>query len=278
MESAYPQPSDAPDILYKYRCFDEKGFHMQIVENSTLWFASARSFNDPFDCALHYEFEDDPQGIQLKWALSYARRFFPHLTPSAQRKAALATIAEMNSDPTRFKDFSAGNVERNYNKFGMCSLTPFRDSLLMWAHYGCHHTGFCVGLDTDVLFRLQSELVDQKILLDLITVSYDEKIPRINFYQSMLDADVRGDIITMISTKSDHWKYEQEYRLVCWDKVGTSLDVGQEAIAEIILGCKIEPGDKKRLLQICKNRGLGARIYQAEREEYNFELSFTRIA
>ncbi|MBT2620300.1 DUF2971 domain-containing protein [Chryseobacterium sp. ISL-6] len=43
------------------------------------------------------------------------------------------------------------NVNRN---FGIYSLTTKNSNLLMWSHYGNSHKGFCIGFNTEKLFKL----------------------------------------------------------------------------------------------------------------------------
>ena len=141
------QPIDTPPILYKYRIFDSKGHYLNLILDGELWFSSARAFNDPFDSALQYQFEDNPPGIRRKWAENFLKREIPHLNRKERRKLAHEKVKEIDSE--YIEKQIPHHVELNYKRYGICSLTEIRDDLLMWAHYSDQHRGFCVGIDTE---------------------------------------------------------------------------------------------------------------------------------
>ncbi len=50
-------PEDFPKILYKFRYFDEKGYHLRILTDNEIFFASPKLFNDPFDCRIPVRYD-----------------------------------------------------------------------------------------------------------------------------------------------------------------------------------------------------------------------------
>ncbi len=152
------QPEDTPPILYKYRYFDPRGRHLELLHANQLWFASARSFNDPFDSTLQYQFNDNPAGVRLKWAQDFMKKENPNLNRKECRDLARMRLREIDQTPGYFDQFRENYIETNYNKFGICCLAEIKDDLLMWAHYSDHHRGFCVGIDTEQLSEFQLSL------------------------------------------------------------------------------------------------------------------------
>ncbi|MEE8186104.1 MAG: DUF2971 domain-containing protein [Nitrososphaerales archaeon] len=272
-----PQPEDTPPTLYKYRFFDPDGYHLGVIENAKLWFTSAREFNDPFDSSLQYRFDDAPKGIRLKWAMHFLKREFPHLNHKQRRQLALQRLREIGKDPAYYESFRNSYVERNYDKFGICCLTPVRDDLLMWAHYSDSHRGFCLGIDTSKLFDLQHSLASDGHLIDLQQVTYSEEMPEINFFVSMISKYWHKDIIRLLCTKSTHWSHEREFRLIYWDRVNTALSVGHDAISEVIMGCQVEDKDRNSVLSILNDRQCPAKVYQAHKDQTKFGLRFEKI-
>ena len=132
----------------------------------------------------------------------------------------------------------------------------------------------CIGLSTEKLGILQKELFRNDELLDLLKVEYSRDMPQINLVDSMLSPDWKEDIITMISTKSIDWDYEEEYRLVYWKHPNELLSVGREAIAEIILGWRCSDEDWEKTRAVVPD---GVPVYQAEQKERIFGLDFERI-
>jgi hypothetical protein len=271
------QPKPTPDILYKYRFFDSDGYHLKIIESSQLWFASARAFNDPFDSVLQFHFADRPPGIQMKWALHFLKRQFPHMNHKQRGQLAYERLRDINKDPGHFEQFKRDSTETNYDKFGICCLTPTKDDLLMWAHYSDNHRGFCVGINTARLLELQHSLTRKNHLLDLVKVIYADKVPEINFYESMLSNRRHENIIDLLCTKSVHWSYEQEFRLIYWDHTNTPLSIEQDIISEICLGCRIEEKNRDKILLLLDQKHSSAAVFQAYRHETNFALEFKRI-
>jgi hypothetical protein len=272
-----PQPEDTPDILYKYRFFDPEGYHLKIIEDSLLWFTSARAFNDPFDSVLQFRFADRPPGIQMKWAINFLKREFPHMNHKQRRQMARERLREIKKDPDHYESFKRHSIETNYNKFGLCCLTSARDDLLMWAHYSDDHRGFCVGIDTAQLLELQNSLARRSHLLDLRKVIYADKMPEINFYESMMSNQGEEETIDLLCTKSAHWSYEEEFRLIYWDHTNTALSIEQDAIAEVCLGCRIQEENREKTLSLLDEKHSSAAVFQAHKHETSFTLEFEQI-
>src|SRR5262249_50957232 len=108
-------------------------------------------------------------------------------------------------------------------------------SSLMWAHYARSHTGLC--LEFDATMPEVSKAYE---------VKYAATRPLIRW--QLLD-NATGLIDAMLLTKSDDWKYEREYRILCRngdiDKQPTTtlcktngdyLELSPNAIMRVIVG------------------------------------------
>ncbi len=272
-----PQPDYTPAVLYKYRFFDTSGYYLKVLEEAQLWFTSAREFNDPFDSSLSFQFDDKPKGIQKEWIENVLKRQFPLLNRQERQSLTRQHLRGIKNDPGYSERFIKKLVEDNYNSFGICSLTPAKDDLLMWAHYSDNHRGFCVGIDTSRLLELQLSLATEGPLLSLQKVIYSDEIPMINFFESMISDHRDQDTLTLLCTKSTHWSYEQEFRLIYWDKVNTALTIGHDAIVEVVLGCRIRDEDKEKILSILEEKQCSAVVYKAEKHKSVFGLHLERI-
>ena len=153
-----PPPQNTPSILYKYRFFDPDGYHLRMIKDAEIWFASAQSFNDPFDSSLQFDFDGVNTELAEKWARKAVERDSPHLTQAERNDVAARELSKFRSDPAaRLTWFKKYYSDTNYKTFGICSLTPIPDSLLMWGHYANGHKGFCVGIDTKIINALKVE-------------------------------------------------------------------------------------------------------------------------
>jgi hypothetical protein len=264
-----------PSILYKYRQFDPEGRSLRIIQFSELWFGRADSFNDPFDTAFTYSFDGLHTDKALKWARDSASRQFKHLPPQQREEAALRALEQIRNDPTHIPRVREIHIEQNYQRFGICALAGSMENLLLWAHYANQHTGFAVGLSVSGIHSLQKKLAHERVLL--LEVQYKPDAPDANFFDSMIDMGEQDSITQFISTKSTHWAYEQEHRLVLWDGVNTSLQVGHDIIQEVVLGCRISPTHEESIVQLCRKFAPQARVLKASKDPHKFALLFDEL-
>ena len=78
---------------------------------------------------------------------------------------------------------------------GCLSLSATSTNILMWSHYARHHTGFVVG------FHANHEYFGPTVS----PVEYTSTRPEFNPLEARHDGEI-------FYTKSEHWRYEQEYR------------------------------------------------------------------
>lgn len=274
MEGSFKR-DDTPEVIYRYRSFDNEA-HLNTIERGGFWFAHADSFNDPFDLSWGFDYSGN-RGLKIRWAKDFLRRDRPDLNEQERNKLASEKIKMLENNPKERRRRENNIVEITKNKFGICAMSAVRDDILMWSHYASNHSGFCVGLNKSKLYEIaRNRARYQRDVLDLYQVEYNKNIPQINFYESMLSN--RPDIaIPFIKTKSKHWSYEKEYRLVLWGKTSTPYPIGIEAVDEIILGCKILPKNKSRVISIVKGKSHPIRLIQAEKHPERFELSLKEI-
>lgn len=213
----------------------------------------------------------------MRWIIHAIERFFPDTPLNLIKVRAKQKYEEIHADPDYFKRFSQNNVKYNFNKFGICALTPKPNNLLMWAHYAKNHEGFCVGIDSGILYEIQQNLAKQHKPVVLLKIKYSKKMPDINFFQSMLSNDFKNHILQLLTSKSTHWEYEDEYRLMLYDHVNTSLDIGHDAINKIILGCEISDINKDKILRIVRELDCNIPVFQSRKGQFKYEVKFEMI-
>ncbi len=117
------EKTQIPSHVYKYRDLgnyevapglsNREALRRIFVENK-VWFASPATYNDPFDCRVHLEFE-------------------PNLPPEAER--AILT-----------------DLQRDVNNLGIFSVSAKPDDILMWSYYARGHSGICIEFELLVSF------------------------------------------------------------------------------------------------------------------------------
>lgn len=151
----------------------------------------------------------------------------------------------------------------------------------MWAHYSSCHTGVCIALSTSSLQDLIHQLKREFGLPgELVKVDYAAQYPLI---------DVFGDEFQwgewsrmMISTKSTHWAYEEEYRFFVRSRIyDKPLEhrchiLPDGAISKVILGARMSEETRQEILTMLAAR-TDIAVEEARLKEYEFGLEFNRV-
>jgi hypothetical protein len=263
-------------VLYKYRPTTPLKEVCQLIESGELWFSRATSFNDPFDTAITYNFEGLNSDIAEKWAIQATNRYESHLTEDARRKFAAKRLSEIRSDPAYLQKMQVEFIEQNYNSFGICSLSRLNNNILMWGHYAKNHRGLCVGLNVSHIWQVAQQLASREQVLDLVPVSYSDSKPQINFYQTML-ADNSDEVQVFYSSKSVHWSYENEFRLVMYNRTNCTYKFGPELVREVIFGCRTPEPERDAIINFCRQHNLNVSFFQASTDELQYKLNINTI-
>lgn len=146
---------------------------------------------------------------------------------------------------------------------GVSCFSARNDDVLMWSHYGDRHKGFCLG------FRSNREPFSQAWQVD-----YQANVPAVNPTSLILD-DVHDAFRAMIATKSQHWSYEQEWRLFHME---ADKAYGYEAgcLESVYFGISMPERHQLVIGKILD--GTGAKLYRMERDPAQFLLSASPIS
>jgi hypothetical protein len=171
-----------------------------ILKNKRVYFSNPVDFNDPWDCQPFFDSINlDDATRREKWGL-HLERDLAKLPIDAQttlrslpgqwyhHKAVLRNVIEK---------MTAGHIKAA-RQWRIYCLTPYPDSLLMWAHYGEKHQGICLEFDGKRQFGLGYR------------VNYMDKLVLV------WPDDFRNETVgkAMVLTKSKEWEYEHEYRMM----------------------------------------------------------------
>lgn len=134
---------------------------------------------------------------------------------------------------------------------GVVSFTEYPASLLMWAHYGAKHAGFVIEYDpTHQWFDRRRGPNDE--FQWLRPVRYQQQ------RAALVAVDSSGE--DLLLTKSDDWKYEQEWRVLqpiagCHVRGHDSqngvpvhaVQVPRDAIKDVIVGARMTDALRERV-------------------------------
>lgn len=146
--------------------------------------------------------------------------------------------------------------------YGITCFSEFPDNLLLWAHYADAHAGAVIGFRTDhASFRA---------LGSLLPVEYRARRP-------VLTSAARSTLLPLLTTKSKHWAYEREWRVIArWDDVGATTTpwlkpFDPECIHVIVLGARASRRLKGQVLK-WRHKHPATQLLQARLDSLRFGL------
>lgn len=260
------------------------------LEKNEFYFTSPIKFNDPFDCQIPPSLEVATDA-QLK--KSYTRSL-TEVNPEWSKN-------RVKKEARNFREaYEAGDWTRIATqwenaialRFGILSLTTISDSLLMWSHYADKHEGVCVGLDKKRLDSfVQGFSADQRTVYHLAEVDYVSEYPVWNFFKAWNNDSMIPR--TLLTSKSDAWRYEGEWRLIKqaigrnqgghsenasgFSEPERKVPLGNKLVREVIVGLKARDDVVSELMDINAVRNTRFVLKRARRSAFKFALEFDII-
>lgn len=233
--------SKKPKLIYKYvriNC-DTKN----ALKESYLWFSSPKSLNDPFD---------------LKW--QFTDRWRKELLDSFKFSSeSYSEIFNKMKNDDQFIEYFQQHIVDNIG-ITVCCFTEKDDDILMWSHYACNHTGVCLMYNLENMPNLFERLRKVKYSPDYPVADNMEK-----------EVSER-----CISTKSLHWGYEQEWRLLAQE--GGKYLIKKESLKGIIFGCRTSAEHINELIKICSDAGYtNLEFYRMHENRREYKLDKKRL-
>lgn len=251
-----------PTTFYKYGSWDNP-FQKRILTESEIYFASANQFNDPFDSSLPFVYSKNEltdENILAKLIATSSKKHLSQaeLIEEAKEKMKTTDFREKqfwNDAHDRLKDYLIST-------FGIFSMTKKNSDILMWSHYANSHKGFCIGISKDA--------IELTTLTQLKNVVYANTFPKRPMFIS--ESDANKYILKLITTKSEHWKYENEVRLISF-RPRYALTMPNEFVREIIFGVSMNEEDKKEIIELRNIKYPKAKLFQAELDRTKFKIN-----
>ena len=305
--SASLEPEHETNALYKYMgVLGAK----KTLETGTVRFSRPVDFNDPFDMQV-----EEALGAELEQFLPDLMDGFHEflssdvdyssLRPSELRESIILLNKSLKAATTEQrsllkKELSAEPVEAIFDierlrqvsrevvhqihhsmqTSGVFCSTKRQDSLLMWAHYAQSHEGIVLKFLPDASkdsFFLASRPVEYVRQRPLLYRSAAEFIQHA-VYMPLLES-TRRIVERLTYSKSEEWRYENEYRLVIPDLVPkeekfTTLEFWNHELSAIFLGCRMSEQNRVDIVALGKRLNQKVKIYQSIVSKREFALSF----
>jgi hypothetical protein len=160
-------------------------------------------------------------------------------------------------------------------------VSEVNDDILMWAHYADNHEGCVLKL------KCIPEL--DRPLCAAIPIQYQDEYPlracQSKYIKHLTGQEELNDddlFIRFISTKSNHWAYEKEWRIVGQNKSETKDLFQYESILPneveaIYLGCRMKPDNEKEVINLVKKDYSSTALFKARVSEQRYSIEFDRI-
>lgn len=285
--------------LYKYVAPSRTS----ILQNGLIRFTPPARFNDPFEMRPYYKALADEHDVnqvlaeqsmedilkdELKLAYADVSDDVRRLVPVEFLSFFASAIAPSGVEamPALLDTFSAGlrkPLTEGFNEhIGVLSLTEKADNLLMWAHYAQEHTGFVIEFDADNLFFHQRRGESDEFGY-LRKVNYSMTRPNVVL--------TKVTSTEMFLTKSEDWRYEQEWRMLRPLKDATEVRENDEGesihlyqvpgscITKVIVGARMNEEKRHNIRRIISNNTeLGhVKIFEAVLDEQQFKLNLVEL-
>lgn len=263
-----------PSIVYKYRDWGYD-FHKKILSEKEIYFSSIKMFNDPFDCRIIDDYELLSYEEMVQKRTSHLRALEPHLSKLDLHR--IATVEALRGVPTTEEERYSIELETSEKYFGIFCSSSEKDNILMWSHYCNSHQGFVVGIDSYILIEETSRLSENESHASLSPIWYVDEPPRIKPIITDDMKEILQNYVMKFSTKSSHWKYENEWRFIKIYGANKPLTLPKEAFKELILGYNMPPEHREEITSIAKENFPDMKIYQAKPEIRQFKLAIHPI-
>jgi hypothetical protein len=245
--------------LYKYRSLD--GAHKARVErmftHNELYFPSPHQFNDPFDCRVELSLGGS-DNEKKEYIARLISQYSPDISPADKISLKSRMLRTSN-----LRNIGAEVLDQITNDLGIFSLSKKSDDILMWSHYANSHRGVCLGFFAgpgDDFFRISQE------------VRYRPDYP-----STKLNDDQMTRMEATILTKSDHWSYEEEYRIIDYASGPGIKTFPPDLLACVIMGCQIDEQDREDVIRWSRNSPSKPSVFQAKKTHRDFSLQLREI-
>jgi hypothetical protein len=254
-------PKPDPTVLYRYRGFSGRGIAdlERMIVHRELYFSAPFRFNDPFDCRPVFDLQ-----VTKAEALAYCERVVRKHMPHLNREQLRAEVKNIFADPLRSPlspkasaSLQSLHTERVTECVGVLCLSAVPDNILLWAHYAEAHQGVCLIFDSTVDFFAPAQ-----------EVQYRSLRPKINPLRDSNDSIMESALLT----KSHHWAYEEEWRLIHYLKGHGVYTYPNGALLGVILGAQISSDNEALVRKWVKEVGGSVALYRGAPSETEYRV------
>jgi hypothetical protein len=234
--------------LYRYRHLhgEHREWTRKILTDSIVHFANPSSFNDPFDCKIHYRSSFSMQELQRQH-VSRIKRRITTLNRKQRRERVVTDIKSVK--PEKFITDFTNSLQKSINKVGVLSLSATDQNILLWSHYAAGHTGLCLkfaATNHTPFFGCAQPVI------------YSDAYPNLSIVSSAAE-----NVDAFLLTKACDWRYEQEYRIIDFTNGAGNRRFASELCVAVIFGARMAQADKEEVIEWTKSRKSCIELFEA---------------
>lgn len=253
--------------LYKYRSLSDEAIKWtkRILTEQELFYASVKTFNDPFDGRVYLKFDgsyDKVLGAQAR--VQFDMNLEDGFETSSLGQAfdlVKEKITEDDINDSKYQSKKLHNVQELFNSKGVLSLANNSNNILMWSHYGNNHNGICFGFDTS----------NKQVFKNLKKVRYQSHFEELWGWLYTDDEIVEN----ILYTKSHQWSYENEYR--CINEKVEPINFDMNSLKEIIFGCIVNEKIIEEFRILAKESGFTGKFYRSIIDKKAYKLNLKEM-
>lgn len=224
-----------PKLIFKFNRINDNT--KESLKESYLWFSPASNLNDPFD--LQYRFSERLWQEILDKLVDDFEQGLAKKLEEQDKSGAGATLGQLSRRKIESEKFREDTMKliREQIQYSVCCFTEQDDNILMWSHYAENHSGICLMYDlseTPELWPVFNPVV------------YSDDYPICDSYD---EVNKKG-----IFTKSKHWSYEREWRVLNFATSG-KMTINKKSLKGIIFGCRTRIDKAEEIVKICNDAG-----------------------
>ena len=253
-----------PARLFHYQRFVEDHI-VSLLSAGKLKLSRPDSFNDPWDCRVHYQVPTEPE--ERKRVSAYLTEMHRKRHPSISEAERTKISEDFMSNPAKLEAAFLQMEKTMYAalciQYRIYCLTEKPNSPLMWGHYAASHTGVCLEFDArrnPLPAATKVEYQTTYPARDLPTIGYEPLV-----------------------TKSIDWSYEAEWRLIAEERGATKailslktnndfLTLSPGILKSVIIGALADETSRRRIEDLVKSHAAGVLVRQATLAPDRYEL------
>ncbi len=137
-----------PARFFHYQRFVEAHL-VSLLSAGQLKLSRPDSFNDPWDCRVHYQVPTDPKDRKrvLAYLIEINRKHYPSKSEAERRRVANDFMVNPSKLEAAFVQMDKEMYAALCRQYRIYCLTENPASPLMWGHYAASHTGICLEFD-----------------------------------------------------------------------------------------------------------------------------------